>query len=102
MSLQIFLFHKLFCTNISQVELKILQPFSEAVKVLHKKSYSQTFNNIHRKTPVLGSLFLIKLQAIRHFLVNIGKFIRRPILKNICKQQHFWKVFCENVFQIRT
>ena len=37
----------------------------------------------------------------RYFLANITKFIR-PILKNFCKRLHFWKVFCEKVFQIRT
>ena len=37
----------------------------------------------------------------RYFLANIGKFIRRPVLKN-SKLLHCWKVFCENVFQIRS
>ena len=37
----------------------------------------------------------------RYFLVNIRKFVRRTILKNISKRLHCWKVFCENVFQIR-
>ena len=38
----------------------------------------------------------------RYFLAYIRKFVRRPILKNICKRLHFWKLFHENVFQIRT
>ena len=46
--------------------------------------------------------FIKKRLQHRHFLANIRKFIRRPILKNICERLHFWKVFCENVFQIRT
>ena len=60
---------------------------------------------MHRKAPVLGSLF-IKLQAIRpvtllkrdsntYFLANIRKFIRAPILKNVCERLHFWKVLWE-------
>ena len=46
--------------------------------------------------------FIKKRLQHRYFLVNIGKFIRRPILKNISKRLHCWKVFCENVFQIRS
>ena len=77
--------------------------------MFHKESYSQTFCDIHRISPVQGSIFN-KIAAIRFatlskrdsntcFLANIGKFIRRPVLKNICKRLHCWKVFCENVFQ---
>ena len=46
--------------------------------------------------------FVKKRLQHRYFLANIGKFIRRPILKNISKRLHCWKVFCENVFQIRS
>ena len=46
--------------------------------------------------------FIKKRLQHRYFLANIGKFIRRPILKNISKRLHCWKVFCENVFQIRS
>ena len=46
--------------------------------------------------------FIKKRPQHRYFLANIGKFIRRPILKNISKRLHCWKVFCENVFQIRS
>ena len=38
----------------------------------------------------------------RYFLANVGKFIRRPILKNISERLHCCKVFRENVFQIRS
>ena len=38
----------------------------------------------------------------RYYLANISKFIRRPILKNISERLHCWKVFRENVFQIRS
>ena len=41
--------------------------------------------------------FIKKRLQHRYYIVNIGKFIRRPILKNISKQLHCWKVFCENV-----
>ena len=42
-----------------------------------------------------------KLQH-RYYLANIRKFIRKTILKNISKRLHCWKVFCENVFHIRS
>ena len=42
--------------------------------------------------------FFRKRLQHRYFLANIGKFIRRAILKN-SKQLNCWKVFCENVFQ---
>ena len=45
--------------------------------------------------------FIKKRLQHRYFLANIGKFIRRLILKNISERLHCWKVFCENVFQIR-
>ena len=59
-----------------------------------------------------GVYFLITLQAIRcvtllkrdantYYLVNIRKFIR-TILKNISEWLHCWKVFCENIFYIRS
>ena len=44
--------------------------------------------------------FIKKRLQHRYFLANIRKFIRRPILKNICKKLHFWKVFYENIFQM--
>ena len=58
-----------------------------------KKSCSKKFRNIHRKTPVLESLFnkVAELKACkfikkklqrRCFPVNIAKFLRAPILKN--------------------
>ena len=45
--------------------------------------------------------FIKRRSQHRYFLANIEKFIRRPILKNISERLHYWKVFCENVFQIR-
>ena len=38
----------------------------------------------------------------RYDLVDIRKFIRRTILKNISKRGHCWKVFWENSFHIRS
>ena len=40
----------------------------------------------------------------RNFLVNIGKFMRTPILKSFREWLllYFQKVFCKNIFQIRT
>ena len=46
--------------------------------------------------------FIKKRLQHRYYLANIGKFIRRPILKNISKQLHCWKEFCENVFHMRS
>ena len=46
--------------------------------------------------------FIKKRPQHRYYLANIRKFIRRTILKNISERLHCWKVFCENVFQIRS
>ena len=46
--------------------------------------------------------FIKKRLQQRYFLANIGKFIRRPILKNISEWLHCWKVFCGNVFDTRS
>ena len=82
-------------------------------EVFHKESYSQTFCDIHRKTLVQGSFFnkveghqacnlTKKRLQHKYFLANIMKFIRRPILKSISEWLRCWKVFYENVFQIRS
>ena len=46
--------------------------------------------------------FIKKRLQHRYYLANIRKFIRRTILKNISERLHCWKVFCENVFHIRS
>ena len=46
--------------------------------------------------------FIKKRLQHRYYLANIRKFIRRTILKNISERLHCWKVFCENIFQIRS
>ena len=65
------------------------------------KSCLSKFRNIHKKAPVLESLFNKSLKAcnfskkrIRHrcFPVNTAKFSRTIILKNICK-----RLFLENL-----
>ena len=59
---------------------------------LYKKSCSQKFLNTHRKIPVLESLFnktagLIKKRHQHgYFPVNIAKYLRKPMLKNICER----------------
>ena len=64
-------------------------------EVFCKKRCSQKFRNIHKKTPVLESLFnnVTALQVwnfvkkrLQHrcFPVNNAKFLRTPILKKIC------------------
>ena len=52
----------------------------------NKKSVLKNFANFTRKR-FCKSLFLIKLQAFRHrsFPVKPAKFLRTPILKNVCK-----------------
>ena len=114
--LQIFHLYEFFCTNIYQVGkfLEIIQPFSEAAsEVFHKEIHSQIFCDIHKKTPVQGSIFkkveghrvsnfIKKRLQQRYFLANVVKFISRPILKNIREWLHRWKVFYDNVFQIRS
>ena len=42
--------------------------------------------NFYRKTPVLESLFIKKRTQHRCFPVNIAKFLRTPIWKNICRR----------------
>ena len=118
MSLQIFLFYKFFCSNISQVELEILRNSSTIFRSSHwrcsiKKAILKHFVIFTGKHLCWGLFFdkdaghqacnfIKKRLQHRCFLANIRKFIRRAILKNICKRLHFWKVLCENVFQIRT
>ena len=99
--------------NISQVG-KLFNHFQkQSPEVFHKESHSQTFCNTPRKTPEQGSIsnkvadhqacnFMKKRLQHRYFLANGRKFIRRSILKNVSEQQHYWKVFRENVFQIRS
>ena len=61
------------------------------------RSCSLKFRNIHKKTPVLESLFnkvvgreacnfIKKRLQHRCFPMNIAKFLRTPILKNIYKR----------------
>ena len=45
------------------------------------------FRKFYRKTPVLESLFIKKRLQHRCFLVKFAKFLRTPILKNICERQ---------------
>ena len=54
------------------------------------KSCSEKFCNIHRKAPVLEFLFNKKRLQRRCFSVNITKFLRTPILNNICKRMLLW------------
>ena len=54
------------------------------------------FNKVAGQLWLYACNFIKKRLQHRYFLVNIGKSIRRPILKNISEQLHCWKVFCEN------
>ena len=83
-------------SGLKCVHVRLLLPEAAPRGVLLKNSYEK-FRIIHRKTYVLESLFnkvaglqawnfIIKKHQHRFFLVNIVKFIRAPILKNICEQ----------------
>ena len=120
------LLHNIF-TNLSPLWILLYKYFS-SWEIL--RNYSTIFRSSHRRCSIKKAilkhfviftgkhlcrgLFFNKVaghQACnfikrklwhRYFLANIGKFIRRPILKNISERLHCWKVFCENVFQIRS
>ena len=103
--------------NISQVESEILRNSSTIFRSSHrrrsiKKAILKHFVIFTGKHLCWGLFFnkvaghqacnfIKKRLQHRYFLVNIRKFIRTPILKNICKRLHFWRVFCGNIFQIR-
>ena len=117
-SLQIFLFHKFSCISLSQVvELEMPGNSSTIFRSSHRRcSVKKVFSNIlwySQENTCVGASLLINLQLISpvallkrdsntDFLVDLGQFLRTPILKNICEGQHFWKVFCKNIFEIRT
>ena len=101
-SLQIFLFYKFFCTNISTI-------FRRSHHKCSIKSYCQTFVIFTGKHLWWGLFFnkveghqtcrfITKGLQHRYFVVNFEKFVKAPILKNISERLHFWKGFCENIF----
>ena len=47
-------------------------------------------------------IFIKKRLQHKYYLADIGKFIRRPIVKNISKRLHCWKVSSENIYHIRS
>ena len=106
--------------NFSSINFdKLLKTFSFltaesyiVTRVVPWKSCSWKFRNIHRKTPVMESLFnkVADLQScnvakkrFQHtcFPVNIGKSFRTPILKIICKRLLLpLEEFCKDFFDI--
>ena len=54
-------------------------------EVFYNESYSKKFCNIHRKTPVLESVFKKRLQR-RYCPVKIAKFLWTIIFDQICKR----------------
>ena len=95
--------------KISQVELKIFRNSSTIFRRRHrtcsmKKPILKHFVIFTGKHLCWGLFFnqIAGHETCGLFFANIGKFVRRPILKNISEGLHFWKVFCENIFQIRT
>ena len=97
---------------------EILTNYSTIFRSSHRRCFiNKAIPNIlwySQENTCAGVYFLIKLQVYhacnfiekrlqhRYYLANIRKFIRRTILKNISERLHCWKVFCENVFQIRS
>ena len=104
--------YKSFCVR---PPLEILQPFSEAATggVSWKKAFLKHFVIFTGKRLCCGLFFskvaghqssnlIKKILQHRYFLVNIGKFIITPNLESIYERLPFWKVFCKDIFQIRT
>ena len=69
----------------------------QSLDVFYEKRYSQFFFKNHRKTSVLQFLydkvaglktciFIKKTLQHKCFPVNIAKFLKAPILKNICER----------------
>ena len=97
------------------LKLEILRNSSTIFRSSHRRcSIKELFwKNLWylKENTCVGVSYLLKLQASRpitvfkkglqhrYFLVNIGKFIRTPTLKNICERLllHFWKQFCESI-----
>ena len=102
-SLQIFLFYKFFCTNISTIFRSSHRRCSIKIAVL---KHFVIFTGKHLWQSLLFNQveghqtcgFIKKRLQHRYFLVNFGKFIRTPKLKKISERLHFWKAFCENIF----
>ena len=112
-------------TNLWPLWILLHKYFSSSVIL---RNYSTIFRSSHQKKAILKHFviftgkhlcnvqasifnrvaghqacnFIKKRLQHRYFLANIKKFIRRPILKNISEWLHCWKVFCENIFQIRS
>ena len=80
------------CTDFSKQH-------KQAPEVLHKKGVLKNFTNIHKKTPPLERLCVFRVNFIkkrlrhRYFPLNIVKFLRTPILKNIWERLHPKELF---------
>ena len=110
-SLQIFLFHKFSCISLSQVvELEMPGNSSTIFRSSHRRcSVKKVFSNIlwySQENTCVGASLLINLQLISpvallkrdsntDFLVDLGQFLRTPILKNIWDQNVAKKNFDE-------
>ena len=116
-SLQIFHLYEFFFTNNSQI-WEILRNYYTIFRSSHrrcsiKKAILKHFV-IFTGKHLCRSLFVKKVAGRhacnfikktlqhRYCLVNIRKFIRRTILKNISKQLHCWKVFYQKIFHIKS
>ena len=87
---------KLNCYTLQKQPSEMFNFQKKPFEDVFQNSRSQKFRNIYRKTAILDSLFnkvaglkvcnFIK-KRLRHwyFPVNIAKFLRTPILKNIFK-----------------
>ena len=77
-------------TELSTMTLEILYLYvqKQPPKVFCGKSCSFNFLQIQRKVSVLDSVFnkVAGLEVLRCFPVKFAKFLRIPILKNICER----------------
>ena len=94
----------------------IISHDQKSLSLNFKSSHSRIllkFGNVHRKTPVLELLFNIvawledcncitKRFQRKYFLVNIVKFLRTSILKNICERLHISEHLFKNLISSRS
>ena len=117
------LLHNIF-TNLSPLWILLYKYFS-SWEIL--RNYSTIFRSSHRRCSIKKAIlkhfviftgkhlcrglffnkvaghqvcnFVKKRLLHRYFLVNVGKFIGRPTLKNISKWLHLWKCFVRTFFR---
>ena len=79
LSNQTILKEEIFSVFLEFQGLQSVKLYKQPREVFYKKGCSWKFRNIHKKTPVMESIFY------RCFPVITAKFLIAPILKNICE-----------------